>query len=489
MRQRILFLFLVASCIGWLFRAQASLPVLQEPLEISFTLELSTEPRVWELVGIVPYGENYDGTPLYLQIYLEVAASREQSFFLQEHTGLETYTRAMCIAVSYFGYRHYDPRTKQWLSRDPIGEAGGLNLFAYTDNDPINLGPDYLGLQNGRKNPAVVFRGDVRRLGILSEEIIQNQYLWSPEYAAQRIAEYEELYQKASSYKRSILNEAFSALPSFPSNVWGHSREHRMSVLQESYRHRAVAIENEIRVTKNTTRLVGGLQLIGGTSETTAAAMAVPASSGLATPALYGVMVHGSDTATAGLIKLVHGADQQTMTSLGLQAAGLRREHAEWVDAGIGIAGSVYTAGYTRSLQAGVSQHGLRRSTVITPERAHDLLMKYGRSADQATDYINSFDGPITARIVEPGESFLRYTDVANSRGSFLTNTRFSNPGAAVDGLYLRPYGNSASLLQPVSASGRSIILEGGILNGGRGVSQSLILDRNAFIFGTGFSF
>jgi len=46
----------------------------------------------------------------------------------------------------YFGYRHYDPRTKQWLSRDPIGEAGGLNLFAYCNNDPINH-YDVLGLR------------------------------------------------------------------------------------------------------------------------------------------------------------------------------------------------------------------------------------------------------------------------------------------------------------------------------------------------------
>jgi RHS repeat-associated protein len=44
-----------------------------------------------------------------------------------------------------FGLRHYDPRTKQWLSRDPIWEAGGLNLFSYGDNNPI-MNIDVLGL-------------------------------------------------------------------------------------------------------------------------------------------------------------------------------------------------------------------------------------------------------------------------------------------------------------------------------------------------------
>jgi RHS repeat-associated protein len=34
--------------------------------------------------------------------------------------------------------RVYDPDLGRWLSRDPLGEASGLNLYAYADNDPIN---------------------------------------------------------------------------------------------------------------------------------------------------------------------------------------------------------------------------------------------------------------------------------------------------------------------------------------------------------------
>lgn len=45
----------------------------------------------------------------------------------------------------YYGYRYYDPRTAKWLSRDPLGEAGGLNLTAFCHNDPIN-NVDPLGL-------------------------------------------------------------------------------------------------------------------------------------------------------------------------------------------------------------------------------------------------------------------------------------------------------------------------------------------------------
>lgn len=35
-------------------------------------------------------------------------------------------------------FRAYDPATGRWLSRDPIGERGGLNLYGYCVNNPIN---------------------------------------------------------------------------------------------------------------------------------------------------------------------------------------------------------------------------------------------------------------------------------------------------------------------------------------------------------------
>ena len=42
-------------------------------------------------------------------------------------------------------FRAYDPDLGQWLSRDPIGEAGGIRLHGYVGNDPVN-GVDPLGL-------------------------------------------------------------------------------------------------------------------------------------------------------------------------------------------------------------------------------------------------------------------------------------------------------------------------------------------------------
>jgi len=45
----------------------------------------------------------------------------------------------------YYGYRYYNPTTGRWLSRDPIDELGGINLWGIVGNSPINK-VDALGL-------------------------------------------------------------------------------------------------------------------------------------------------------------------------------------------------------------------------------------------------------------------------------------------------------------------------------------------------------
>ena len=44
-------------------------------------------------------------------------------------------------------HAHYDPRQGRFISRDPLGEAGGFNLYAYCGNDPVNR-HDPLGLSD-----------------------------------------------------------------------------------------------------------------------------------------------------------------------------------------------------------------------------------------------------------------------------------------------------------------------------------------------------
>jgi RHS repeat-associated protein len=49
---------------------------------------------------------------------------------------------------SNYGFRYYVPELGRWINRDPIGERGGMNLYNFSTNNPINFN-DILGLQGG----------------------------------------------------------------------------------------------------------------------------------------------------------------------------------------------------------------------------------------------------------------------------------------------------------------------------------------------------
>jgi RHS repeat-associated protein len=54
--------------------------------------------------------------------------------------------------LSYYGYRFYAPSTGRWMTRDPLGVAGGVNLYAFVRNNPTNR-IDPLGLSGGWLDP------------------------------------------------------------------------------------------------------------------------------------------------------------------------------------------------------------------------------------------------------------------------------------------------------------------------------------------------
>ncbi len=40
--------------------------------------------------------------------------------------------------LSYYGSRYYSPTTGKWITRDPLGELGGINLYGFVGNNPVN---------------------------------------------------------------------------------------------------------------------------------------------------------------------------------------------------------------------------------------------------------------------------------------------------------------------------------------------------------------
>src|SRR5207249_1596393 len=57
--------------------------------------------------------------------------------------------------IYYYLYRFYDPNLQRWINRDPIEEAGGLNLYRVAGNDPYNE-TDALGLDRNHNAPPVL---------------------------------------------------------------------------------------------------------------------------------------------------------------------------------------------------------------------------------------------------------------------------------------------------------------------------------------------
>ena len=61
----------------------------------------------------------------------------------------------LAVAVAFFAALNvqasYDPSTGRWFSRDPIGEDGGVNLYAFAGNDSIDYW-DALGLTKVSKD-------------------------------------------------------------------------------------------------------------------------------------------------------------------------------------------------------------------------------------------------------------------------------------------------------------------------------------------------
>jgi RHS repeat-associated protein len=59
--------------------------------------------------------------------------------------GFTNYTKIKGFNLLMAPHRFYDPGLGRFLSQDPLGEAGGVNLFLYTNNAPV-FRTDYLGL-------------------------------------------------------------------------------------------------------------------------------------------------------------------------------------------------------------------------------------------------------------------------------------------------------------------------------------------------------
>jgi len=108
---------------------------LQTPKRLTDT----SQTLVWSAEHVA-YGEaivdedpDNNGIPVTLNI-------RFPGQYYDQETGLH-----------YNFFRYYDLNTGRYITQDPIGQAGGLNLYAYVEGDPVGL-MDPLGLLKTGRN-------------------------------------------------------------------------------------------------------------------------------------------------------------------------------------------------------------------------------------------------------------------------------------------------------------------------------------------------
>jgi hypothetical protein len=73
----------------------------------------------------------------------------------------------------YYGYRYYIPKLGRWLSRDPIGERGGNNLYGFVGNDGVNR-VDAYGLWAIEHNNSTSYAIAKREAGDSLNELAKN---------------------------------------------------------------------------------------------------------------------------------------------------------------------------------------------------------------------------------------------------------------------------------------------------------------------------
>ncbi len=93
----------------------------------------------------------------------------------------------------------------------------------------------------------------------------------------------------------------------------------------------------------NWTRLFGGLSVVAGVGETViGSAIGLAGAATGAAPVLGGLITaHGLDTATAGLVELTSGKEQQTVTSKAITVVTGSETAGEVIDAGLGLVGGI----------------------------------------------------------------------------------------------------------------------------------------------------
>jgi len=95
----------------------------------TFDINGNLTTRVYDATGPKTYTYRYDPYGRLLASDRAMAAANVYRF-----SSKEVHPKS---GLYYYGFRFYDPTLQRWLNRDPIYEAGGVNLYGFVENNPM----------------------------------------------------------------------------------------------------------------------------------------------------------------------------------------------------------------------------------------------------------------------------------------------------------------------------------------------------------------
>ena len=96
---------------------------------------------IMDRLGNVRYVVNSSGAIVQSYLYTPFGQVHSSSGSLSQpyqYVGGEGYYTEETMGLQLLGQRWYDEEVGRFISRDPIGEEGGLNLYVYVGNNPVN---------------------------------------------------------------------------------------------------------------------------------------------------------------------------------------------------------------------------------------------------------------------------------------------------------------------------------------------------------------
>ena len=111
---------------------------------------MAPTPGPWEgflynAVGSTTLVTDSTGTPTQRNMYEAFGKTVVQTGTSTNNRLANTKERDASIGLDNHGFRYYDPESGRYITRDPVGYADGLNVYAHVTNNPINR-IDPLGL-------------------------------------------------------------------------------------------------------------------------------------------------------------------------------------------------------------------------------------------------------------------------------------------------------------------------------------------------------